>query len=169
MFLMPVIAYIGIGSNIGDKKANCLRAVEALEQAGRVVSVSSLYATEPVGFREQQDFVNAVAAIETRLPPGDLLGVCNAIEDRMGRRRTIQWGPRTIDLDILLYGDEVVNLPGLIVPHPLMAGRRFVLVPLAEIAPDAVHPVLHRSMRQLLDALKDPARVVPCGPGHSPS
>jgi 2-amino-4-hydroxy-6-hydroxymethyldihydropteridine diphosphokinase len=163
---MPVIAYIGIGSNKGDKTANCLQAIASLGQAGRVVSVSSLYCTEPVGYREQEDFVNAVAAVETGLPPRELLKICNAIEDRMGRERTVRWGPRTIDLDILLYGRDIVNLPGLVVPHPRLAERRFVLAPLAEIAPDALHPVLNKSMQQLLDALKDTTRVALCGPGQ---
>ncbi len=159
---MPVIAYIGIGSNRGDKKAHCLDAIESLGGAGRVVRRSSLYATEPVGFRDQEDFINAVAAVETLLSPQQLLASCTAIEDRMGRTRTLRWGPRTIDLDILLYGSETVNLPGLVIPHPLLAMRRFVLAPLAEIAPDAVHPVLNKSMLQLLRELKDPARVVKC-------
>ncbi len=164
---MPVIAYIGIGSNIGDKRALCLQAIESLGEAGRIVTASSLYCTEPVGYTEQEEFVNAVAAIETMLPPRELLRVCSAIESRMGRERTIHWGPRTIDLDILLYGDEVVNLPDLVVPHPRLAERRFVLVPLAEIASDVVHPVLNKSMLQLLRELKDPARVTKCGPGRS--
>jgi 2-amino-4-hydroxy-6-hydroxymethyldihydropteridine diphosphokinase len=164
---MPVIAYIGIGSNINDKRAHCLQAIESLAEAGRIVTTSSFYCTEPVGYTEQEEFVNAVAAIETTLPPRELLRVCSTIEDRMGRERTIRWGPRTIDLDILLYGNEIVNLPGLAVPHPLFAQRRFVMVPLAEIAPDVVHPVLNKSMLQLLTELKDPARVVKCGPGRS--
>ncbi len=164
---MSVIAYIGVGSNIGDSKAQCLQAIAALAEAGAVVRASSLYITEPVGYREQGDFINAAAAVETRLPPADLLKVCNAIEDRMGRQRTIRWGPRTIDLDILLYGDAVVNLPGLVGPHPLLAERRFVLLPLAEIAPGAIHPVLNKSVLQLLQELKDPARVVKCCPGPS--
>ncbi len=159
---MSVIAYIGIGSNMGDKKAYCFEAIRSLAEAGSVVRTSSFYATEPVGFRDQEDFINAVAAVETLLSPQQLLASCTAIEDRMGRARTLRWGPRTIDLDILLYGSETVNLPGLVIPHPLLAMRRFVLAPLAEIAPDAVHPVLNKSMLQLLRELKDPARVVKC-------
>src|SRR5512133_1983404 len=110
---MPVIAYIGIGSNIGDSMANCRKAIELLAEAGRVVSVSSFYHTEPVGRHEQDDFINAVAALETDRLPGDLLKMCHAIEDRLGRKRGIRWGPRTADLDILLYGDLVVDQPDL--------------------------------------------------------
>lgn len=161
---MPVIAYIGIGSNMGDRKANCLRAIESLSEAGRVLTVSSLYYTEPVGYREQEDFINAVAAVETDHSPLELLIACQSIEDRLGRTRTVRWGPRTVDLDILLYGDQVVNLPQLAIPHPLMASRKFVLVPLAEIAPDAVHPVIKKNTIQLLQELKDTATVIKCKP-----
>jgi 2-amino-4-hydroxy-6-hydroxymethyldihydropteridine diphosphokinase len=166
---MPVIAYIGLGSNIGDKKANCLKAVELLQQFARVVRVSSLYITEAVGYKEQEDFINAVVAIETDQAPQDLLRSCHAIEDSMGRKRTVRWGPRTVDLDILLYGDEVVNQPDLIIPHPLMAARKFVLVPLVEIAPDVVHPVISKSAARLLADLKDTATVMKCRPDAKPT
>jgi len=164
---MPVIAYIGIGSNVGDREANCRKAIALLAEAGMVVSVSSLYRTEPVGFHEQEDFINAVAAVETDRTPDDLLQLCHAIEDRLGRTRGQRWGPRTADLDILLYGSRVVNQPGLAIPHPRMATRRFVLAPLAEIAPDALEPRLHRTAGQLLAELNDRYSVVKCseGPG----
>jgi len=162
---MPVIAYIGIGSNVGDREANCRKAFELLAEAGRVVSISSLYRTEPVGFHEQEDFINAVAAVETDRTPADLLQVCRSIEDRLGRTRGLHWGPRTADLDILLYGSRVVSEPGLAIPHPRMALRKFVLAPLAEIAPDAVNPQLQRTAAQLLDELNDRHSVVKCSGG----
>lgn len=162
---MSVTAYIGIGSNVGDKKANCLQAVEFLKAAGPVTRVSSLYYTEPVGYTEQEDFMNAVAALETDLSPRELLGLCLSIEDRMGRKRTVRWGPRIIDLDILLFGNLVVRQPELIIPHPLMAARKFVLAPLAEIAPDAVHPILEKNASELLREVKDASTVIQCKSG----
>jgi 2-amino-4-hydroxy-6-hydroxymethyldihydropteridine diphosphokinase len=165
---MPVIAYIGIGSNMGDREGNCRKAIELLAEAGRVMRVSSLYRTEPVGYHEQEDFINAVAEVETDLTPADLLRVCHAIEDRLGRKRGLRWGPRTADLDILLYGSQVVNQPGLAIPHPRMAVRKFVLTPLVEIAPDAINPQLQRTAAQLLDELNDRHIVMKCtqGPGR---
>jgi 2-amino-4-hydroxy-6-hydroxymethyldihydropteridine diphosphokinase len=160
---MPVIAYIGIGSNVGDREANCRKAVELLAEAGGIIALSSLYRTEPVGYHEQEDFINAVAAVETDREPGELLQVCRSIEDRLGRKRGLRWGPRTADLDILLYGDQVINQAGLSIPHPRLAVRKFVLAPLAEIAPDAVDPLLHRTAAQLLQELNDRHVVIKCG------
>jgi 2-amino-4-hydroxy-6-hydroxymethyldihydropteridine diphosphokinase len=162
---MPVIAYIGIGSNVGDREANCRKAVELLAEAGGIIALSSLYRTEPVGYHEQEDFINAVAAVETDREPGELLQVCRSIEDRLGRKRGLRWGPRTADLDILLYGDQVINQAGLSIPHPRLAVRKFVLAPLAEIAPDAVDPLLHRTAAQLLQELNDRHVVIKCGHG----
>jgi 2-amino-4-hydroxy-6-hydroxymethyldihydropteridine diphosphokinase len=161
---MLTTAYIGLGSNIGDRKGTCLQALELLGRAGRVKKVSSFYRTEPVGHRDQEDFVNAVAELETGLSPEQLLAACRAIEDQLGRRRSVHWGPRTIDLDILLYGDQVVESANLTIPHPFMTSRGFVLVPLCEIAPQVVHPILNKTAAILLHELKDPQRVVPCGP-----
>jgi 2-amino-4-hydroxy-6-hydroxymethyldihydropteridine diphosphokinase len=166
---MSVIAYIGLGSNMGDKFGTCGRAIKMLGKAGRLVKVSSFYCTEPVGYANQEDFVNAVAAIETDLSPAALLARCHVIEDELGRSRLVRWGPRTIDLDILLYGDQVINDGELTIPHPLMAARAFVLVPLFEIAPDAVHPVLKAAVAQLIHRLHDDHRVSRCDAPANPT
>jgi 2-amino-4-hydroxy-6-hydroxymethyldihydropteridine diphosphokinase len=166
---MSTTAYIGIGSNIGDKKANCHKAIELLGTTERIICASSFYYTEPVGYREQEDFINAVVAVETDRAPGDLLAACHAIEDKLGRARTVQWGPRTADLDILLYGDLVMSTLDLIIPHPLMTTRKFVLVPLAEIAPGAVHPVSNKTAAQLLSELQNSHTVMKCKPDNKAS
>jgi 2-amino-4-hydroxy-6-hydroxymethyldihydropteridine diphosphokinase len=159
---MPTIAYIGLGSNIGDKKEACLKALELLGSAVRVRKVSSFYCTEPVGYHDQEDFINAVAEVETALSPHQLLTACRAVEDKLGRRRSVRWGPRVIDLDILLFGDSVIETAALSIPHPLLQSRGFVLVPLCEIAPQVVHPVLRKSAAQLLKELKNPYHVIAC-------
>jgi 2-amino-4-hydroxy-6-hydroxymethyldihydropteridine diphosphokinase len=160
---MPTTAYIGLGSNMGDRTGACRRALELLSRAGRITAVSSLYCTEPVGYREQEEFINAVAEIETELPPHDLLAVCQTIENELGRVRLVRWGPRAVDLDILLYGNTVIKMSDLLIPHPQLSLRGFVLVPLCEIAPHVVHPVLKKTIAHLLHVLKDTHRVVKCG------
>ena len=149
---------------MGDKKGKCLTALNLLRKTGRVVQVSSFYCTEPVGYREQEDFVNAVAEVETDISPEALLAECHAIEEALGRSRDVRWGPRTIDLDILLYGNRVISGSALTIPHPRLAIRKFVLVPLCEIAPQAVHPVFKKTAAHLLHELKDPHRVAKCDP-----
>ena len=139
---LPVTAFVALGSNLGDPVARIrsgLRSIAALPLT-RLARASSLYRSPPVGYLDQPDFVNAVAALETRLPPRALLERLLEIERAAGRVRGIANGPRTLDLDIALYGDGVVDEPDLIVPHPRLCERAFVLVPLAEIAPDAMVP-----------------------------
>lgn len=150
------IVHLGIGSNIGDRKANCERALELLGGRGiKIKKVSSMYETKPWGLKEQPDFINMAAEAETDLSPEKLLDTLKRIEKEMGREETVKWGPRVIDLDILFYNDAIVDTQRLRIPHPFIRERDFVVTPLAEIAPDKVHPVLKKSVRQLREELKD--------------
>jgi 2-amino-4-hydroxy-6-hydroxymethyldihydropteridine diphosphokinase len=152
-------AYLSLGSNTGDRGANLHAAIHRLGQLGQVVAVSSFYETEPVEFTGQTWFLNCALALETEELPGQLLLDVLEIEQDMGRRRTEAKGPRNIDIDILLFGDEIVEEKGLRIPHPGLPARRFVLEPLAEIAPHVLHPVLKKTARELRDALP-PGQIV---------
>ncbi|HWW22530.1 MAG TPA: 2-amino-4-hydroxy-6-hydroxymethyldihydropteridine diphosphokinase [Edaphobacter sp.] len=153
---MKKLAAIGLGSNLesrfGDRRANVWEAVERIRELGEVKAVSSVYDTEPVGYVEQPRFLNAAVLLKTSLEPVELMRSLLEIERRMGRERSgaVAKGPRVIDLDLLLYGQAVMNTTELTLPHPEMTERRFVLEPLAEIAPEMVHPVLGLTVREML-------------------
>jgi len=165
------IAYIGLGSNLGDKEANLKKALGLLDASPemRVKKVASLYRTAPLGYTGQDWFLNTVAGVETSLSPHELLSLLLDIEERLGRVRTIRWGPRTVDLDLLLFGREEVNTPDLMIPHPRMSKRTFVMVPLAELAPKLMIPGrgiaadLAKSLKkeQVIDKLRSGRTMVP--------
>ena len=157
------IAYICVGSNLGDKLENCRGGIATLIRSGntRLVDQSLIYRTEPVDYLDQDWFVNCVIKIETDLAPLSLLDILKSIERAAGRiRDAVRFGPRILDLDILLFDDLVLNLPTLTVPHPRMHKRRFVLKPICDIDPEAFHPVFKKSVRQLLDLLGEDGQMV---------
>jgi 2-amino-4-hydroxy-6-hydroxymethyldihydropteridine diphosphokinase len=156
---MKQIAYLSLGSNVGDRERNLQEAIRRASALGRVVAASSVYETEPVEFTDQPWFLNCVIALETTAEPAQLLRECLRIEQEMGRQRLLKKGPRSIDIDILLFGDAVVNTPELTIPHPEMTRRRFVLEPLAEIAPELLHPVSQKTVMQILAELPAGQRV----------
>jgi 2-amino-4-hydroxy-6-hydroxymethyldihydropteridine diphosphokinase len=156
---VPETAYLSLGSNLGDRAANLRAAVAELQCAGRLLAVSALYETQPVEVPDQPWFLNCVAAIETAKSPGELLSLALHIEATMGRVRMREKGPRTIDIDIVLFGNRTIDEPGLKIPHPALPQRRFVLEPLVEIAPEACHPLTGQSAREMLSALPEGQRV----------
>jgi len=161
MIAKSTIAYIGIGSNLGDKSLNCRFSTDKIDQLPgcHVTALSALFKTEPEGVAGQDWYVNCVAQVTTAQNPAQLLEGLMGIESDMGRIRRKRWEARIIDLDILLFGQEVRAYSNLVIPHPLLHKRRFVLEPLAQLAPDLVHPVLNVTIRQLLNKLPIP----PCG------
>jgi 2-amino-4-hydroxy-6-hydroxymethyldihydropteridine diphosphokinase len=150
---MHKLVYLSLGSNVGDRETNLNTAIEHLRALGEVAAVSSFYETEPVEFAAQPWFLNCVVKLDTEKMPKQLLSGVLAIEKEMGRKRGKKKGPRSIDIDILLFGNSIIDTKGLTVPHPAMHERRFVLEPLGEIAPEARHPVFKRTARELRDAL----------------
>jgi len=156
----PVLTYLSLGSNLGDRKKLIEWGLEELEKKGITVRArSALYETEPVDYEEQPWFLNCVAGGETSLPPEELLATLKDIEARAGRIANVRFGPRRLDIDILLYGNEVIIDGPVIVPHPRMNERRFVLIPLLEIAPDIVDPRSGRRFAEILDGLDEGKKV----------
>lgn len=152
-------AYLCLGSNLGAREKNLTRALSLLSQEVNLKKVSSIYETEPVGYKEQPLFLNLVCRITTNLNPGGLLRLAKTIESKMGRIPSFPNSPRPIDIDILFYDNKIIKTKDLTIPHPRLAGRAFVLVPLAEIAPELVHPELGKSITELSSNIKGYSEV----------
>ena len=154
---MRHIAYIGIGSNLGDKVYQCQKAISEILKADhhKLLAKSSFFKTKPIGYTSQDWFVNGVIKIETDLEPLELLRLLKDTESRLGRKETFRWGPRAIDLDILLFDEQEIQMEELQIPHPLLQERQFVLIPLAEIDRSLIHPVLKKSIGELLENLTE--------------
>jgi 2-amino-4-hydroxy-6-hydroxymethyldihydropteridine diphosphokinase len=152
--------YVGLGSNLGDRLANIRKAIELMKEEGiEIIKESSIYQTEPVGYKEQGWFLNSVVKGTTELSPRGIWKRLEKIEKLMGREREVKWGPRIIDLDILFYGNKVLNGKELQIPHSELHKRRFVLIPLQEIAPKLAHPIFKKTVSELLRDLKDNSQV----------
>ncbi len=152
--------YLGLGSNMGNRQRNLERALDLLSGRLRVGEISSIYETDPMGNVDQPRFLNLVCQAFTHLSPEGLLALAKGIESKMGRTGKTQ-APRPIDIDILLYGAQVIDTPELVIPHPRMTERRFVLIPLVEIAPDVIHPVSGKTARELLQGITEEQGVFP--------
>ncbi len=153
--------FLLLGANLGDRPATLRRAVELLQsQVGVVMKMSAFYETAPWGLTDQPAFLNQAVSIQTRLSPLDLLKTTQAIEAQLGRERREKWGARLIDVDLLFYGNEIIDLPDLKIPHPFLPERRFALAPLAEIAPEFRHPGLGKTVKELLAECPDESAVV---------
>ncbi|MBI2328109.1 MAG: 2-amino-4-hydroxy-6-hydroxymethyldihydropteridine diphosphokinase [Chloroflexi bacterium] len=160
MSFEPVTVYLGLGSNLGDRQDNLDRALDFLSRRLRLGQVSSIFDTEPLGNVNQPRFLNLVCQVYTRLAPLGLLALAKGIELKLGRAPHTSNAPRPVDIDILFYGDQVMATPELVIPHPRLAERAFVLTPLVEIAPDLVHPVSGKTVRELLQGITEKQGVL---------
>ncbi len=152
--------YLLLGSNEGNRAGWLQQCIDMLEEkCGVIIAQSGIYETAAWGLEEQPDFLNMAVCLSTPLSPGSLLVAIQDIEKKLGRQRIVKWGQRTLDIDILFFGNEIINIPGLIVPHPYIQQRRFALAPLQEIAPALVHPVFKKSVTTLLEECPDPLEV----------
>jgi len=157
-------SYLLLGANLGDRFSQLAKAVQEIERdIGSIFKSSSVFETAAWGREEEPAYLNQVVYVETNLAPFDLLKVINRIEEKLGRTRELKWESRLIDIDILFYNNAVINEPKLIIPHPYIHLRKFTLVPLAEIAPELMHPILQKSVQELLDELDDPLEVEKMG------
>lgn len=147
--------FVGIGSNLGNKEGNIRNSIKLMKEKCKVLKSSSLFETEPVGYKNQDRFINCAVEIETKLRPLELLDFFQSIEKRLKRAKTMRNGPRTIDLDVLFYDDLIINEKNLVIPHPRLHERLFVLEPLKEIAPELVHPVLNKRIEDIYQDLKN--------------
>lgn len=147
------VVYLSIGSNLGNRKWYIRSSFEKLNHYGTILRISHVYRTKPYGRLEQPDFLNLAVEFSTKLNPQDLLTRIHQIEEELGRTRELRWGPRTIDLDILFYDSEIIDLPDLRIPHPDLCNRDFVLKPMMDICPDYQHPVYQKSIRQILNEM----------------
>ncbi len=153
------VAYISLGSNLGHRESCIRKAIRLLGKGCGVLKISSIYETEPVGCNNQPHFLNCAVKIETKLKPQELLAFAQHIENCLGRKRGMKFGPRTIDIDIIFYGDKAVNEENLVIPHPRAHERRFVLEPLKEIEPGLMHPALKKKIAALIENVKEQQKV----------
>ncbi|MEM0466899.1 MAG: 2-amino-4-hydroxy-6-hydroxymethyldihydropteridine diphosphokinase [Candidatus Thermoplasmatota archaeon] len=154
-----VQVYLGLGSNIGDKEKNIQKAIRSIRELYSITKISKLYHTEPVGYKQQDWFLNCAVEIETDVHPEIILASLQMIEKKIGRTETRVNGPRTIDIDLLFYGDKIMNRVNLTIPHPRLHDRRFVLQPLLDLNPGFQHPILKKTIRELYDNLSAPEQV----------
>jgi 2-amino-4-hydroxy-6-hydroxymethyldihydropteridine diphosphokinase len=164
--MLRSIVFLALGSNLGEREENLESAISALQAQGELLAKSRIYETEPVGYEDQPAFLNQVCKVAMKYSPTELLEVTQRIERELGRKPTFPSGPRIIDIDVLFYGERIIHTTNVDIPHPKIPERRFVLVPMCDIAPNLIHPELGKSMRELVDESTDTHWVRPIGGGN---